>query len=80
MLLSAVRYVARRACSLPPSRLFVSEEVREALNTGRGVVALESTVITHGLPRPQNIAYVSVSSVITSEHSYKCSVIKGITK
>jgi pseudouridine-5'-phosphate glycosidase len=30
--------------------------VQEALCEGRAVVALESTVITHGLPRPQNLA------------------------
>jgi pseudouridine-5'-phosphate glycosidase len=29
--------------------------VREALDAGRAVVALESAVITHGLPRPQNL-------------------------
>lgn len=33
----------------------VSEEVRGALGEGRAVVALESTVISHGLPRPQNL-------------------------
>src|SRR5688500_16824226 len=33
----------------------VSEEVRGALEEGRAVVALESTVISHGLPRPQNL-------------------------
>ncbi|MFE7077005.1 pseudouridine-5'-phosphate glycosidase [Streptomyces sp. NPDC057620] len=33
----------------------VSEEVREALATGRPVVALESTIIAHGLPRPRNL-------------------------
>lgn len=33
----------------------VSEEVRAALGEGRAVVALESTVISHGLPRPQNL-------------------------
>jgi pseudouridine-5'-phosphate glycosidase len=33
----------------------VSEEVRAALEAGRAVVALESTVISHGLPRPQNL-------------------------
>jgi pseudouridine-5'-phosphate glycosidase len=32
-----------------------SEEVREALNSGKPVVALESTIISHGLPRPQNL-------------------------
>ncbi|MBO0847730.1 MAG: pseudouridine-5'-phosphate glycosidase [Nocardioides sp.] len=32
----------------------VLDEVREALAEGRGVVALESTIISHGLPRPDN--------------------------
>ncbi|GAA2235544.1 pseudouridine-5'-phosphate glycosidase [Streptomyces amakusaensis] len=33
----------------------VSEEVREALAAHRPVVALESTIIAHGLPRPRNL-------------------------
>ncbi|MDX2394192.1 pseudouridine-5'-phosphate glycosidase [Streptomyces sp. NPDC054904] len=33
-----------------------TEEVREALHEGRAVVALESNVITHGLPYPDNAA------------------------
>ncbi|WP_168625834.1 pseudouridine-5'-phosphate glycosidase [Cryobacterium sp. BB307] len=32
----------------------VSEPVAAALNEGRPVVALESTIISHGLPRPRN--------------------------
>lgn len=35
--------------------LFVREDVAAALRAGRPVVALESTVIAHGLPRPQNL-------------------------
>ncbi|WP_081239936.1 pseudouridine-5'-phosphate glycosidase [Streptomyces viridosporus] len=35
--------------------LMVSEEVREAITAGRPVVALESTIIAHGLPRPRNL-------------------------
>ncbi|CAM5692832.1 pseudouridine-5'-phosphate glycosidase [Streptomyces hirsutus] len=35
--------------------LTVSEEVREALAARRPVVALESTIIAHGLPRPRNL-------------------------
>ncbi|MFI0190534.1 pseudouridine-5'-phosphate glycosidase [Streptomyces sp. NPDC017086] len=35
--------------------LVVSEEVREAIDAGRPVVALESTIIAHGLPRPRNL-------------------------
>jgi pseudouridine-5'-phosphate glycosidase len=33
----------------------VSETVRRALADGRPVVALESTIFTHGLPRPRNL-------------------------
>jgi pseudouridylate synthase len=33
----------------------ISDEVREAIADGVGVVALESTIIAHGLPRPRNV-------------------------
>lgn len=32
-----------------------NEEVREALGEGRPVIALESTIISHGMPYPQNV-------------------------
>jgi pseudouridine-5'-phosphate glycosidase len=35
--------------------MVVHEEVRTALDEGRPVVALESTIIAHGLPRPDNL-------------------------
>jgi pseudouridine-5'-phosphate glycosidase len=35
--------------------LTLSEPVRQALDAGRAVVALESTIIAHGLPRPRNL-------------------------
>ena len=35
--------------------MLVHEEVRTALEEGRPVVALESTIIAHGLPRPDNL-------------------------
>jgi len=34
----------------------LSEPVRRALDAGSAVVALESTIIAHGLPRPRNLA------------------------
>jgi pseudouridylate synthase len=34
----------------------LSPAVSDALNAGRPVVALESTIISHGLPRPDNLA------------------------
>lgn len=41
---------------MPDTTLLLSPEVREALATRRPVVALESTIIAHGLPRPRNLA------------------------
>lgn len=38
------------------TRLHISDEVRTALADHRPVVALESTIFTHGLPRPRNVA------------------------
>ncbi|KAF2134449.1 hypothetical protein P153DRAFT_328763 [Dothidotthia symphoricarpi CBS 119687] len=38
----------------------VSEEVREALNSKKPVVALETTIYTHGFPYPENVALASL--------------------
>ncbi|MFT4220764.1 MAG: pseudouridine-5'-phosphate glycosidase [Microbacterium sp.] len=38
-----------------PESFRVSPEVAEAVAAGRPVLALESTIITHGLPRPRNL-------------------------
>jgi pseudouridine-5'-phosphate glycosidase len=35
--------------------LKIADEVRDAIADGRPVVALESTIIAHGLPRPRNL-------------------------
>ena len=42
-------------------RLAISPEVSAALAEGRPVVALESTLISHGLPYPQNLEVASAS-------------------
>ena len=36
--------------------LALTDEVRAALTEGRAVVALESTIISHGMPYPRNVA------------------------
>jgi pseudouridine-5'-phosphate glycosidase len=38
-----------------PQDLVIHPEVRRALRCGRPVVALESTIIAHGMPRPANV-------------------------
>jgi pseudouridylate synthase len=42
-------------CALASPAVRVSDEVGEALAAGRPVVALESTIIAHGLPHPDNL-------------------------
>jgi pseudouridylate synthase len=42
-------YLIERIC------VKVHPEVRDALDARRPVVALESTIISHGLPRPDNL-------------------------
>ena len=47
--------------------LKVSPEVADALASGRAVVALESTIITHGMPHPQNLSMArEVEEVVRS--------------
>ncbi|THC93255.1 hypothetical protein EYZ11_007274 [Aspergillus tanneri] len=41
---------------VPSKFLSVSEEVRHAVATGKPVVALESTIYTHGFPYPESVA------------------------
>ena len=47
----------------------LSEEVDSAINAGRPVVALESTVIAHGLPRPVNLETAQRLERIVREES-----------
>lgn len=45
-----------------------SDEVRTALREGRAVVALESTIISHGMPYPENISTArQVEAIVRNE-------------
>lgn len=50
------------------STIHYSDDVREALITGRPIVALESTIISHGLPRPQNLVVAREVEAIVRQH------------
>jgi pseudouridine-5'-phosphate glycosidase len=51
-----------------PTDLAIAPEVRAALAEGRAVVALESTIITHGMPWPQNLETArEVEAVVRGE-------------
>ncbi|EEA28081.1 hypothetical protein TMatcc_003615 [Talaromyces marneffei ATCC 18224] len=55
------RHISSKACEFAKSRFFqVSEEVKDAIATGQPVVALESTIYTHGFPYPDNVALASL--------------------
>lgn len=48
------------------THLTISDPVGEALHDGRAVVALESTIITHGMPYPRNVeTALAVQAAIT---------------
>ncbi len=48
--------------------IVISEEIKQALQEKKALVALESTIITHGMPYPQNIETAkSVESVVREE-------------
>ena len=49
--------------------IFVSDEVRSALASGIPVVALESTIISHGMPYPQNLeTAVQVENIVRNNN------------
>lgn len=54
--------------STPHPDLVLTEEVRDALAAGRPVVALESTIISHGMPYPQNVAMATEVEDIIRGH------------
>jgi len=63
--------------------LDLSPEVQTALAAGRPVVALESTIISHGMPFPQNIETARRVEDIVRSHGAipaTCAVIKGRLK
>ncbi|KAF9882685.1 hypothetical protein FE257_005533, partial [Aspergillus nanangensis] len=58
---SALSSPLRRRHDLSQSKfLQVSEEIRDAVATGKPVVALESTIYTHGFPYPESVALASL--------------------
>lgn len=62
------------------AQMIFHTEVKEALADGRPVVALESTVITHGLPYPDNVATaVSMETAVRSGGAVPATIaiIKG---
>jgi pseudouridine-5'-phosphate glycosidase len=63
--------------------LDVLPEVRQALEQGKAVVALESTIITHGMPYPDNLECAANCEKIIREHGAvpaTITILKGRVK
>lgn len=58
--------MATSSGSLP--LIVLSEEVRSALQLGNPVVALESTIISHGMPFPQNLRTAQEVEAVVRAH------------
>ncbi|WWC68845.1 uncharacterized protein I206_102781 [Kwoniella pini CBS 10737] len=57
------------------NRLILSEEVQHALETLKPIVALESAIITHGMPYPANLSTAtSLESIIRSKGAIPATV------
>ena len=52
----------------PRSLIAFSPEVAAARDAGRPIVALESTIISHGMPFPQNVQTAREVEAIVREH------------
>ena len=60
-----------------------TREVSEALDAGRPVVALESTIIAHGLPRPENLEVArAVEEIVREEGATPATVavVEGMVR
>lgn len=48
--------------------LYVAPEIQEAIDNGKPVVALESTILSHGMPYPENLEFAhKVEEIIRAE-------------
>jgi pseudouridine-5'-phosphate glycosidase len=55
--------------------IVIAAEVRDALAEGRAVVALESTIVTHGMPHPQNLETArAVENLVRSERAVPATI------
>ena len=60
--------------------LQMSPKVREAIKAGRPIIALESTIISHGMPYPQNVQTALACEQLARDHGAEpatIAVIKG---
>ena len=53
--------------------LNIHPEIKEAINNNKPIVALESTIISHGMPWPKNVeTAMMVEDTVRQEGAYTC--------
>lgn len=65
------------------SYLDIKEDVRQALEKGKPVVALESTILSHGMPYPENVDFAHrVEALVREEGAIPatCAIVGGRLK
>jgi pseudouridine-5'-phosphate glycosidase len=68
--------------------LEIHPEVKQALTEGKPVVALESTIISHGMPYPENLnTAIAVEEIVRANGAvpatiaiFNCKCYAGLTK
>ena len=63
--------------------LSITPEVSAALRGGKPVVALESTILSHGMPYPENLAFAAeIEKIIRAEGAVPATIaiIDGVLK
>ncbi len=69
--------------NMPEKYLDIKDEIMEAVKEGRPVVALESTIISHGMPYPKNVeTALQVEEIIRKEGAIPATIaiLNGIIK
>jgi pseudouridine-5'-phosphate glycosidase len=62
----------------PSHEPVLTPEVADALAAGRPVVALESTIISHGLPRPENLTVAREAERVVAEEGAVPATVAGV--
>ena len=78
-----MRHNSSRKCHSGVKAVELSQEVEEAIREGRPVIALESTIISHGMPYPRNLKVAREVEALIRKNGVvpaTCAVIAGVPK
>ncbi|XP_050294346.1 uncharacterized protein LOC126734680 [Anthonomus grandis grandis] len=83
LIFAAKYYNITRSYSINNGIFKISDEIRTCINEGKPVVALESTIITHGMPFPKNVqCALEVEEMVRAEGAVPATIaiLNGVVK